>query len=178
MLWPLCTKWEVLSRPIGELFWATASSGRSKWPSIQQCINNAAALRVQKSLALDPIRGDSSHKRRLFKEPPQLIAHHFRNVNIQKKSNLCLYIYWSKSSSESTCSQSSLGPESKVISLDNPSLKPLVFVTLDRRVFLFLLLTVGSACRCPLRGGRRKRRARDRPTRQRTGQTPRPEPHP
>ena len=47
-----------------------ARGGRNENPTIQQCVHNAAALRVQKSLALDPVRGNCSRKRRLFKEPP------------------------------------------------------------------------------------------------------------
>lgn len=47
-----------------------ARGGRNENPSIQQCVHNAAALRVQKSLALDPVRGNCSRKRRLFKDGP------------------------------------------------------------------------------------------------------------
>ena len=43
-----------------------ARGGRNENPSIQQCVHNAAALRVQKSMALDPVRGNCSRKRRLF----------------------------------------------------------------------------------------------------------------
>ena len=39
--------------------------GRNEHPTIQQCIQNAAAIRVQKSQALQPVRGNSSRKRRL-----------------------------------------------------------------------------------------------------------------
>ena len=49
-----------------------ARGGRNENPSVQQCIHNAAALRVQKSLALDPVRGNCSRKRVLFKDPPKL----------------------------------------------------------------------------------------------------------
>ena len=49
-----------------------ARGGRNENPSIQRCVHNAAALRVQKSLALDPVRGNCSHKRRVFKNPPKL----------------------------------------------------------------------------------------------------------
>ena len=43
-----------------------ARGGRNENPNLQQCIHNAAALRVQKSIALDPVRGNCSRKRRLF----------------------------------------------------------------------------------------------------------------
>ncbi len=45
-----------------------ARGGRNENPSLQQCVHNAAALRVQKSMALDPVRGNCSRKRRLFGE--------------------------------------------------------------------------------------------------------------
>lgn len=43
-----------------------ARGGRNENPNLQQCIHNASALRVQKSMALDPVRGNCSRKRRLF----------------------------------------------------------------------------------------------------------------
>ena len=43
-----------------------ARGGRNENPSMQQCLYNAAAIRVQKSLATDPIRGNCSRKRRLY----------------------------------------------------------------------------------------------------------------
>lgn len=49
-----------------------ARGGRNENPNVQQCIHNAAALRVQKSMALDPVRGNSSRKINLFKDPPSL----------------------------------------------------------------------------------------------------------
>ena len=49
-----------------------ARGGRNENPTVQQCIHKAAALRVQNSLALDPVRGNCSRKRRLFKDPPKL----------------------------------------------------------------------------------------------------------
>ena len=39
--------------------------GRNDNPNLQQCLNNAAALRVQGSVALDPIRGNCRRKRQL-----------------------------------------------------------------------------------------------------------------
>ena len=49
-----------------------ARGGRNENPSVQQCIHNAAALRVQKSLALNPVRGNCSRKRLSYKDPPKL----------------------------------------------------------------------------------------------------------
>ena len=43
-----------------------ARGGRNENPSMQQCLYNAAAIRVQKSLATDPVRGNCSRKRRLY----------------------------------------------------------------------------------------------------------------
>lgn len=43
-----------------------ARGGRNENPNLQQCVHNAAALRVQKSMALDPVRGNCSRKKRLF----------------------------------------------------------------------------------------------------------------
>ena len=40
-----------------------ARGGRNEHPNLQQCVHNAAALRVQKSLALDPVRGNCRRKR-------------------------------------------------------------------------------------------------------------------
>ncbi len=49
-----------------------ARGGRNENPSIYQCVHNAAALRVQKSLALNPVRGNSSRKRLLYRDPPSV----------------------------------------------------------------------------------------------------------
>lgn len=43
-----------------------ACGGRNENPNLQQCMTNASALRIQKSMALDPVRGNCSRKRRLF----------------------------------------------------------------------------------------------------------------
>lgn len=45
-----------------------ARGRRNDNPTVQSTLQNAGALRIQKSLALDPIRGNSSRKRRLFPE--------------------------------------------------------------------------------------------------------------
>ena len=42
-----------------------ARGGRNENPNLQQCLHNAAAIRVQKSIATDPIRGNCSRKRHL-----------------------------------------------------------------------------------------------------------------
>ena len=39
-----------------------ARGGRNENPNLQQCLHNAAALRVQKSMALEPVRGNRSRK--------------------------------------------------------------------------------------------------------------------
>jgi hypothetical protein len=38
--------------------------GYSQNPTVQACVTNAQSLRVQGSLAMDPVRGNSSRKRR------------------------------------------------------------------------------------------------------------------
>lgn len=43
-----------------------ARGGRNENPTLQQCIRNASAIRVQKSQALNPLRGNCSRKRQLF----------------------------------------------------------------------------------------------------------------
>ena len=45
-----------------------ARGGRNENPNLQQCLNNAAAIRIQKSLATDPVRGNCNRKRRLDME--------------------------------------------------------------------------------------------------------------
>ena len=40
-----------------------ARGGRNENPTLNQCVYNAAALRLQKSLALDPVRGNCRRKR-------------------------------------------------------------------------------------------------------------------
>ena len=48
-----------------------ARGGRSDNPTIQCSLHNASALRVQKSKALDPVRGNCRRKRRLFDDKDQ-----------------------------------------------------------------------------------------------------------
>lgn len=64
-----------------------ARGGRNDNPSIQQCVHNAAALRIQKSLALDPVRGNCSRKKRLFEDPPKIDDTPLPKRKRPKKSN-------------------------------------------------------------------------------------------
>lgn len=50
-----------------------ARGGRNENPSVSQCVVNANAIRVQRSSALDPIRGNCRRKRALFKDDSILI---------------------------------------------------------------------------------------------------------
>lgn len=50
-----------------------ARGGRNENPTMHRTIQNAAALRVQKSQALDPVRGNCSRKRHLYGETPPTI---------------------------------------------------------------------------------------------------------
>lgn len=43
-----------------------ARGGRNENPNLQQCLYNAAAIRVQKSIATDPVRGNCDRKKRLY----------------------------------------------------------------------------------------------------------------
>lgn len=45
-----------------------ARGGRNENPNLQQCLYNVAAIRVQKSLASDPVRGNCRRKRLLYGE--------------------------------------------------------------------------------------------------------------
>ena len=45
-----------------------ARGGRNEHPTMQQCIQNAASLRIQKSFALQPVRGNCRRKRLLYDE--------------------------------------------------------------------------------------------------------------
>ncbi len=66
----------ILQDPLENYFGKQrARGGRNENPNLQQCVHNAAALRVQKSMALDPVRGNCSRKRRLFgDEQPKIDA--------------------------------------------------------------------------------------------------------
>ena len=45
-----------------------ARGGRNEHPDLTQCLTNAAALKIQKSLALDPVRGNCRRKREVENE--------------------------------------------------------------------------------------------------------------
>lgn len=45
-----------------------ARGGRSDNPTIQRSLHNAGAIRIQKSMALNPVRGNCRRKRQLFKD--------------------------------------------------------------------------------------------------------------
>ncbi len=45
-----------------------ARGGRNEHPNLQQCLHNAAAIRIQKSIATDPVRGNCKRKRYLNQE--------------------------------------------------------------------------------------------------------------
>ena len=41
-----------------------ARGGRNENPNLSQCLSNAAAIRIQKSIATDPVRGNCNRKQR------------------------------------------------------------------------------------------------------------------
>lgn len=43
-----------------------ARGGRCDNPTVQACMDATQSIRIQKSLALQPVRGNSSRKRRIF----------------------------------------------------------------------------------------------------------------
>ena len=47
-----------------------ACGGRNENPNLHQCLHSTAAIRVQKSMATNPVRGNCSRKRRLYAETP------------------------------------------------------------------------------------------------------------
>lgn len=60
--------------PLENYFGQQRARGRkNENPTVQQCLYNTAALRVQKSQALDPIRGHCSRKKRLVEDNPPAI---------------------------------------------------------------------------------------------------------
>ena len=48
-----------------------ARGGRNEHPNLQQCLYNAAAIRIQKSVATDPVRGNCNRKRLLYADEGQ-----------------------------------------------------------------------------------------------------------
>ena len=61
-----------------------ARGGRSDNPTVQRSLHNACALRVQKSMALDPVRGNSRRKRRLFDGKAELTLNDVNNTPLPK----------------------------------------------------------------------------------------------
>ena len=49
-----------------------ARGGRNEHPTVQQCLDNVGALRLQKSSALDPVRGNCSRKRVYCSNMPEV----------------------------------------------------------------------------------------------------------
>ena len=64
-----------------------ARGGRNTNPTLQQCLTNAGALRIQKSMALDPVRGNYSRKRNL--EQSDLTA--AAMIPLPKRRSKCLH---------------------------------------------------------------------------------------
>ena len=62
-----------------------ARGGRSDNPTVQRSLHNACALRVQKSMALDPVRGNSRRKRRLFDNKTELTIDDIDNTPLPKR---------------------------------------------------------------------------------------------
>ena len=46
--------------------------GRNDNPTAKQCLDNVSSLRLQGSVALDPVRGNCRQKRRLFPTEPEI----------------------------------------------------------------------------------------------------------
>lgn len=49
-----------------------ARGGRSENPSLKQCVENAVAIRAQRSIDLDRVRGNCRRKRHLFDGEPEI----------------------------------------------------------------------------------------------------------
>ena len=50
-----------------------AQGGRNENPNLQQCLRNASALQIQKSGALDPVRGNCRRKRHMNIDEAEVI---------------------------------------------------------------------------------------------------------
>ena len=61
-----------------------ARGGRSDNPTAQQGLYNAGTLRVQQTLALDPVRGNSRCKHRLFDNKDEITFNNIDNTPYQK----------------------------------------------------------------------------------------------
>ena len=67
--WALYSQWKNFTRQVRKLFQLPESwRGRNENPTLQQCLNNASALRIQKSLVTNPVWRNCSRKRHLYKE--------------------------------------------------------------------------------------------------------------
>ena len=62
-----------------------ARGGRSDNPTVQRSLHNACALSVQKSMALDPVRGNSRCKCRLFDNKTELTIDDIDNTPLLKR---------------------------------------------------------------------------------------------
>ena len=62
-----------------------ARGGRSDNPTVQRSLHNLGALRVQKSMALDPVRGNSRRKRRLFEYKDEITLDDIDNTPLPKR---------------------------------------------------------------------------------------------
>ena len=63
-----------------------ARGGRNENPNLEQCVMNAAALRVQGSVALDPVRGNCRRKRQLDIDESTII--NSKSLPKRKRSNV------------------------------------------------------------------------------------------
>ena len=62
-----------------------ARGGRSDNPTVQRALHNAGALRMQKSMALGPVRGNSRRKHRLFQNKDEITINDIDNTPLPKK---------------------------------------------------------------------------------------------
>ena len=63
-----------------------ARGGKKENPNLEQCVINAAALRVQGSVALDSVRGNCRRKRQLDIDEPTII--NSKPLPKRKRSNV------------------------------------------------------------------------------------------
>ena len=62
-----------------------ARGGRSDNPTVQRSLHNVGALRIQKSMALDPVRGNSRRKRRLFDDKDEITLNDIDSTPLPKR---------------------------------------------------------------------------------------------
>lgn len=65
-----------------------ARGGRNENPTVQQALHNAAALRVQKSMALNPIRGNCRGKRLAYSDEVKMTDPEI-NTPLPKRKRKC-----------------------------------------------------------------------------------------